>query len=587
MAGMAHGHVLVLDGDKIPALDIVRGLGRAGVSVTAGAPCKDAVAFRSRFARACVTYPDPADAPAAFIEWLEETLRRDRCSLVIPVTDLTVVPISKNLDRLGTLSALATESFDKMQIVCDKASTLQLARTVGVPAPASVVVRSADDLERRAETLQFPIACKPLSSSVWAPSGFRSFPVFYAFDRRELRAEVLARIDVCPVILQEYTQGIGVGVEVLARNGELLQVFQHRRLHELPLTGGGSTYRMSVPVDRTLRDYAARLMGALRWTGVAMIEFKVNDETGAASLMEINGRFWGSLPLSSRAGMCFAKDLYEMLVREKTPAPRPYRSGVRCRRLRDDIEWFKANLSVDPRDPAVLAGFVRPRSIGTLLREAVRMASPAEHYDVQVFWDPAPGAVDLWQTAVEQLRGVKRRIARGAGRLSSRWYRLRRRNVLVQKLPAAEKLLFVCYGNIIRSPFASAYLARRTSGNGSRIETTSAGIYDRQDREADPRAIAAGRGWNIDLSSHRSKPLSDDLIRWADLIFVMDRTNLEEVRKRYPDSAGKLYLLGAIASSDSADVQIPDPYRKDAAAVEAAYRRIVDAIDSVLTHARC
>src|SRR5207247_3022488 len=110
---------------------------------------------------------------------------------------------------------------------------------------------------------------------------------------------------------------------------------------------------------------------------------------------------------------------------------------------------------------------------------------------------------------------------------------LRRRNVLVQKLPAAEKLLFVCYGNIIRSPFASAYLARRTSGNGSRIETTSAGIYDRQDREADPRAIAAGRGWNIDLSSHRSKPLSEDLIRLAELILVMGRKYCWDVYTRY------------------------------------------------------
>src|SRR5207247_5719530 len=153
---------------------------------------------------------------------------------------------------------------------------------------------------RRDETLQFPTACKPLSSGVWAPSGFRSFPVFYAFDRRELRAEVLARIDDCPVILQEYTQGIGVGVEVLARNGELLQVFQHRRLHELPLTGGGSTYRMSVPVDRTLRDYAARRMGALRWTGLAMIELQVHRETRAARLRGINGRLAGSAPLHWR-----------------------------------------------------------------------------------------------------------------------------------------------------------------------------------------------------------------------------------------------------------------------------------------------
>src|SRR4029453_10687251 len=93
---------------------------------------------------------------------------------------------------------------------------------------------------------------------------------------------------------------------------ELLQVFQHRRLHELPLSGGGSTYRVSQAVDQRLRDYASALMAALDWTGVAMVEFRVDRQTGDAVLMEINGRFWGSLPLSSRAGLAFAKDLSDL-----------------------------------------------------------------------------------------------------------------------------------------------------------------------------------------------------------------------------------------------------------------------------------
>src|SRR5207247_10056990 len=82
------------------------------------------------------------------------------------------------------------------------------------------------------------------------------------------------------VLAQENFIGVGVGVEVLALHGELLAVFQHLRVHE-PLTGGGSSYRKSVLPDPDLAAATAKLLGALEYTGVAMLEFKKNLETGA------------------------------------------------------------------------------------------------------------------------------------------------------------------------------------------------------------------------------------------------------------------------------------------------------------------
>jgi protein-tyrosine-phosphatase len=293
--------------------------------------------------------------------------------------------------------------------------------------------------------------------------------------------------------------------------------------------------------------------------------------------MEINGRFWGSLPLSSRAGMAFAADLFDMLVNGATPSPRSYRSGVRCRKLRDDLEWFKETWKLEPAHPHVQAGLVRIPSTTAWFREVTRLLSPRDRYDVQVLDDVRPGLRDLRATMTAQLATIRKHVNGVRRRTRSALYRLRSRPRLVRQARGASKLLFVCYGNIMRSPFASGYLALR----GQSVETRSAGFYERVGRPADPRAVAAGRRWGVDLSSHTSNTLDDELVAWADLILVMDRPNLEAVRRRFPTAAGKTYLLGSLDAA-ALDVEISDPYDAPYEATERTYARIAHAIDHLV-----
>ena len=575
------GRALVLDGHRVHALDIVRTLGQAGITVSVGASRADAVAFSSRFATRCEVYPDPAVNADEFIVWLEEMLEGGWCDVVIPVTDVTVIPISRNLARLQRLCAIATAPFDVIEQVTDKRKTLDLARRLGVPCPGTVLVHNDAELDRHASGLRFPVVCKPMASGVWSTEGYVGLQVFYALDEQELRREVARRLPVCPVMLQEYQRGSGIGVEVLARDGKILQAFQHQRLHELPLTGGGSTYRMSVPLDSVLLDYAGRLLGAIGWTGVAMVEFRMDTDTGDVALMEINGRFWGSLPLSSRAGMAFAADLFHMMVHGATPAPRAYKPGVRCRKLRDDLDWFKEAWKLEPAHPHVRAGLIRIVPKVALLAEAMRLFSPREHYDVQMLSDPRPGLRDLRATVVAQLATIRKHVRRVQSTVRSALYRVRTRPRLVPQARAARKLLFVCYGNIMRSPFASGYLAVRGGAERRNLQARSAGYYDRTGRPADARAVTAGRRWGVDLTAHSSRKLDDELVEWADLILVMDRPNLAAVRRLYPAAAGKTYLLGSLEAGAD-DVEISDPYHDAYEATERTYVRIAGAIDRLV-----
>jgi protein-tyrosine-phosphatase/predicted ATP-grasp superfamily ATP-dependent carboligase len=574
------GHVLVLDGDKIPALDIVRSLGRAGLIVSVASSRPDALAFKSRYAHRALIYPHPEPDYEPFVTWLDAVLRTDAYDLVVPVTDLTVVPIAKNFDRLRRRAALATESFDRLHIVSDKSKTVDLARRVGVPCPATLVVHDAADVDRHVASLTFPVVCKPMMSSVWSGGRFVSVPVSYAFNEADLRRQLAECLPDCPVMLQEYRKGTGVGVEVLARNGEILQAFQHERLHELPLTGGGSTYRKSVAVDPRLRDYAARLIAELGWTGVAMVEFRADAGTGDVSLMEINGRFWGSLPLSSRAGMTFVADLYRMLVLGEKPAQRSYTTGIRCRKLAADVEWFKEALTLDPEHLHVRAGLIRKPSPKALVTDLARMFLPTERFDVQTLSDPLPGLIDLRQAIAAQLPLARRTVKRAAMRAFSAGYRARNRARLARAVRGAENVLFVCFGNILRSPFASSYFRLKAASSQCGVTARSTGIWHRTNRPADPRGVAIGRHWEVDLSSHRSTRIDEEMVAWADVIFVMDRGNLRALRERFPSAGRKTFLLGTF-DPQSSDVEIADPYSGDEALTERAYAQIVRAIDGL------
>ena len=135
-------------------------------------------------------------------------------------------------------------------------------------------------------------------------------------------------------------------------------------------------------------------------------------------------------------------------------------------------------------------------------------------------------------------------------------------------------IVFVCYGNIIRSALAAALTRQHGLEQGLRIDRVrSAGLSAKPGREADPRAVAAGRTLGVDLTAHRAQPLTREMVDEAAVIFVMDRLNEARLLARFPDASGRLRRLGALALVDGSDV-IADPYVLDAAAVTAAAERI-------------
>ncbi len=120
-------------------------------------------------------------------------------------------------------------------------------------------------------------------------------------------------------------------------------------------------------------------------------------------------------------------------------------------------------------------------------------------------------------------------------------------------------VLMVCTGNMCRSPLAEAILRAELEQLGVRdVTVSSAGTGAWEGRAASDGALLVVLENDLDISSHRSRYLSRDLVEQADVIFTMSRSHTERVKKLGGD--GRVHLLGEYAGFKRSKAEVADPY---------------------------
>jgi len=162
-------------------------------------------------------------------------------------------------------------------------------------------------------------------------------------------------------------------------------------------------------------------------------------------------------------------------------------------------------------------------------------------------------------------------------------------HALLTLLAAARRVLIVCHGNIIRSPFATALISR-TLGGHTGLSISSGGLGAVPGRSAHPAAILSARKHGIDLSEHAAAAVTAEAVGAADVIFVMDVPQLAAVRRRFPEGRSKTFLLTGLAADTR--LEILDPFDGDEtvcdecfAHIACAVRPIVNLLSAVALHA--
>jgi predicted ATP-grasp superfamily ATP-dependent carboligase len=229
-----------------------------------------------------------------------------------------------------------------------------VARKAGVPIPVTFAPEDDEELEEVLARLKLPAVVKLRDDAGTVLEPGQRYAVGATRDEVRLAFRALHAIKPFPLIQQKVV-GPGFGVGVLAEKGRLLASFAHRRVREYPITGGPSTVCISV-VDERLTGYAAAVIRELDWTGVAMVEFKKDDDY---RLMEVNPRFWGSLPLATRAGVNFPQLLCRLAMGEAIGEPPKTEAGVKLRFLPLDAAAALSALRDPDRRWAYSLGFLR------------------------------------------------------------------------------------------------------------------------------------------------------------------------------------------------------------------------------------
>jgi predicted ATP-grasp superfamily ATP-dependent carboligase len=387
--------VLVTDGDQRAALAVTRSLGRCGERVIVCATAARSLAASSRFAAAAIPVASPLTAPEQFADDMVRAAREHDAEFVIPISEASlraVLPRRSDLSP-ATIPFADTERFEN---VSDKSLVLAAAGRHGIAVPRQRVVRDAADATGQGAPLRFPVTVKPARSVTDVGSIRIKSGAVHVADESAL-SETLKKFPsgVYPLLVQERIVGPGLGVFLLPWNGELRAAFAHRRIREKPPSGGVSVFSESVALDPDLLRRSIELLREFDWNGVAMVEYKLDEQAGTPYLMEINGRFWGSLQLAIDAGVDFPKILIGA-ARGDPPSPaRDYRVGVRLRWEWGDVDNLllrlgrsRASLSLPETVPGRLTGLLDfARAFGPKTRnEVLRLNDPMPFFHETANW---------------------------------------------------------------------------------------------------------------------------------------------------------------------------------------------------------
>lgn len=399
---------IVLGVDTPIGLTIMRELGDRGVPVHAVGRSDRAIGRASRYCTSFFRRPSEAE----LADWLPQIIATTKAAALLAVSEsdlVTLAALPPVIDGCQILSPRASP----LNLVLDKRQTLDRAAKLGFDVPATWVPKADEDFERRAGGLTYPVVLKWADPTHITPLLERHLIPFakaeFAASASELLG-ILARyrpLAAWPLV-QSYCPGVGLGQMLFMAHGQGILKFQHRRLHEWPPEGGVSTLCCAEPLHRHAKQMQCSedLLAAIGWEGPAMVEYRYDTSNDRYWLMEINGRFWGSLPLAWHCGAHFAWEAYRRAVSpqsEQAPLPR---SNLQARYM---IPETRRLLGMLRGGRGIADPFFKSQPWRDLARYVFGFLDPRMRYYIFSWRDPAPFFADLFAVLAKAFHlGVKR-----------------------------------------------------------------------------------------------------------------------------------------------------------------------------------
>lgn len=306
---MSKPSVIVLGVDSPIGLAIIRELSENGAVVIGIGNTPQSIGKASKHLN---TFYRRESQREQLAEQIINIQNKHGCVALFAISENDIEILNSFRPKLSSL-ALMFAPQDTMDKVLDKKYTYEIAKNIGIDCPESWQISGIAELDSLKEEIHYPVVLKWRNPqnviSRLQDHQVEFIKTEYAENFIELK-EKLSRYTLMGEfpLFQAYCHGSGLGQFFLIHQGKVIQHFQHQRLHEWPPEGGTSTLCKSLASDqhKVLLEKSAALLVEMGWEGIAMVEYRYDNKTNKALLMEINGRFWGSFPLAYYANAKFA-----------------------------------------------------------------------------------------------------------------------------------------------------------------------------------------------------------------------------------------------------------------------------------------
>lgn len=339
-------NILVTDANYKHTLGIVRYLGLSNFNPYVLSFKKGSLSASSKYCAGEIVLVNYSHQ--GFLRQLQDALKEYKIDLVIPVGANSFKTFSNFREQIKAITKIELVDHEKLNLCFSKEMTYRLAEQLGVPFPKSFYPKDIEYIDNIKHSISYPIVIKAINEE-------RGKNVFYVLNSDCLMnsAKLMLKksnLRINDILIQEYIDGYGCGFFAVYDNGVCGQIFMHKRIREMPPSGGASVAAESFYNDQLLA-YGKKILDALHWHGVAMVEFKMTKNNGPV-LIEINPKFWGSLDLALESGANFPIELVKISQGKEIKFSDYYQKDVR-------YHW--------PLEGDVLYAFLKPtRLIGVI-----------------------------------------------------------------------------------------------------------------------------------------------------------------------------------------------------------------------------
>jgi predicted ATP-grasp superfamily ATP-dependent carboligase len=401
----------------------LRSLGRRGVHTIAASEKPNAPAFRSRYCDESVPVPSPAESLLEYKEALLDLARREDVRTIVPVREPDIYVLSRYREAFAEHVSPLWPSFEVLGDAHDRVRLIDAAEDVGVGVPETRLLSEVDDWDRqlivksryalvtderasgqpaigdgsgRAESgrpdgraFAGERASADEQGTQSPPGGFvevgktRYLDPGAEPDRERITAEMYH-----DPIVQEYVPGTEYTFRALCDDGEPVATCQKRATRGYKYARGPSVYHEATAVPE-LTDAGLTLLDRLDWRGVASVGFIRDERTGEFKLLEINPRFWSSLPCDLPAGVDFPNYYWRVAGDELVERNPSYETGKGTHLLRGEAAYLHSILFED-------FAFVEKPPFGPEMWSVARSLLTDPRFDYLSLDDPKPFVRDLY-----------------------------------------------------------------------------------------------------------------------------------------------------------------------------------------------